>query len=111
MGIPNLPALPTAPSQRETKKQSNKRNKEEKKGLIFAYDFRKKKKKDFIVSASSSCFALQVLFYVQTDLVSCPLARHRGFGWINVASLIIIFLIGVLLVPITTELCIDQFCA
>lgn len=35
-------------------------------------------------------FALQVLFYVQTDLVSCPLARHRGFGWINVASLIII---------------------
>lgn len=51
----------------------------------------RKKKKDFIVSASSSCFALQVLFYVQTDLVSCPLARHRGFGWINVASLIIIF--------------------
>lgn len=58
-----------------------------KKEIDFAYDFGKT---DFIVSASSSCFALQVLFYVQTELVSCPLARHRGFGCINVASLIII---------------------
>lgn len=74
------------------KSNQTKETKRKKKGLIFAYDFRKKKKKkNFIVSASSSCFALQVLFYVQTDLVSCPLARHRGFGWINVASLIIIF--------------------
>lgn len=60
----------------------------EKKEIGFASDFGKR---DFIASASSSCFALQVLFYVQTELVSCPLARHRGFGWINVASLIIIF--------------------
>lgn len=79
------------------------------KKIDFAYDFWKT---DLIASASSSCFALQVLFYVQTELVSCPLARHRGFGWINIASLIIIiFLIRVLLVPITTELSIDQFCA
>lgn len=68
-------------------KSKPKENKQRQKEIDFPCDFRKT---DFIVSASSPCFALQVLFYVQTELVSCPLARHRGFGWINVASLMII---------------------